>query len=353
MTLERIGPDLVRWVDMLAPSRSLAEVIAETDFVPRAMRGKPDAVCAAIMYGDELGLGPMQSLAGIAIIEGRPQITAELMRAMVFRAGHSITVHESTGQKCRVSGLRAGRPESERAYVEWTHDMAKAAGLVSKQNWRAYPRAMLIARATSDLARILFPDVVKGMSYIAEDDSAAMLESEYAETGPAPVAPPLAPPQRKRRPSLPSPGRTIATEEHPGPDGSVDVPLPAYDVPTVAEAAPVLVPDPDPADEPPAPGQPVVMRPMAPPAKKALQASLGKVLGKAPREERLAALGAILGREILTSDDLSRDEGYRVLGFLDRVQNGQAGLVKRSTGWEAVVYDLPVEEPPDDPWGEP
>ena len=50
-------PELSRWVGMLAPARQLAEVLADTEFVPRAMRGKPDVVCAAIMYGDELGLG--------------------------------------------------------------------------------------------------------------------------------------------------------------------------------------------------------------------------------------------------------------------------------------------------------
>ena len=392
---------MTRWAGVLVSARQLAEVIADTEFVPKAMRGHPDKVCAAIMYGDELGIGPMQALAGIAIIDGHPQPTAELMRALVNRAGHQIGVHEMTGHKCRVSGLRAGRPESERVYVEWSWDMAKAAGLSGKQNWRAYPRAMLLARATSDLARILFPDVVKGMSYIAEDDSALTLGMGWQEQEDAPTAPELPRPQRKRRPrpsSLPSPGHHVATEDKPGPDGSVDVPLPEagergapapevgrdlglpapdgppgdrgrFDNPAALDADAERRPrqgNPDPhdgdyppettPDEPPADdGEPPPPKGMGERPFKALQASLATVLGRVDRDDRLAALSAIVGRPVASSRDLTRDEGYRALGFLDRVNIGAAGLVKRHGEWEAVAYDVPPEEPgdPTDPWVEP
>jgi hypothetical protein len=348
MTLETLEAGVTRWATVLVSARQLSDVIAETEFVPKAMRGHPDKVCAAIMYGDELGIGPMQALAGIAIIDGHPQPTAELMRALVNRAGHQIAVHDMTGNKCRVSGLRAGRPESERVYVEWSLDMAKAAGLSHKPNWRAYPRAMLLARATSDLARILFPDVVKGMSYIAEDDSALTLESWGGEAAP-PVAPELPRPQRKRRPrpsSLPSPGHHVATEDKPGPDGSVDVPLPE-------ELPPETTPDEPPADgEEPPPPKSMGERPF-----KALQAALSRALGRAPREDRLAALAAIVGRPVASSGDLTRDEGYRALGFLERVNVGTAGLVKRKGEWQAVAYDVPEDadddEPEPDPWAGP
>ncbi len=41
-----------RWAAVLVPAAQLAERIAGTEFVPAAMRGKPDVVVAAIMYGD-------------------------------------------------------------------------------------------------------------------------------------------------------------------------------------------------------------------------------------------------------------------------------------------------------------
>src|SRR3954471_9372796 len=99
MTLERLPPHISRWVEILAPARQLAEVLADTEFVPKAMRGKPDAVTAAIMYGDELGLGPMQALAGMDVVEGKPRPSTELARALILRDGHTLTVHDATGSR--------------------------------------------------------------------------------------------------------------------------------------------------------------------------------------------------------------------------------------------------------------
>jgi hypothetical protein len=365
VTLEVLGNEIDRWANALVTSRQIAEVVADTEFVSAAMRGRPEVVTAAIMYGLEVGVSPMQALQGINVVEGRPQPSAELMRGLILAAGHTITVHDMTGERARVSGLRNGRPETERLTVEWNLDMARAAGLAAKRNWRAYPRAMLLARATSDLARLLFPDVVKGLGYIAEDDQTVNVLSGTVTEEPPPVAPPAVP-RRKRRP-LPSPGHTLATEDRPGPDGSIDVPLPT-DAPA-PDASPPMAPAPgaSPNDEPAAPVMPDLEpeatpdeptpgpKPMAERPFKALQASLARTLGRVPREDRLAALGAIVGRPIASSHDLTRDEGYTALGFLARVESGAAGLVKRNGEWEAVAYGEPPEVPgdPSDPWAEP
>jgi hypothetical protein len=47
--------------------------------------------------------------------------------------------------------------------IEWTFDMAKAAGLTGKDIWKQYPRAMLRARVVSEGIRTVYPAVLCGM----------------------------------------------------------------------------------------------------------------------------------------------------------------------------------------------
>ena len=147
----------------------LAQRIAHTPFVPAALRGKPEAVLAAVLFGAELGLGPMQSLAQIHVIDGRPAAAPEMMRALIARAGHRIDVLESVDDRVTLAGRRADT--GAEAKVTWTWADAQRAKLTGKSNWATYPRAMLLARATGELARMLFPDVIAGLSYTPEEVS--------------------------------------------------------------------------------------------------------------------------------------------------------------------------------------
>jgi hypothetical protein len=156
----------------------LSQRISNTPFVPTALRGKNEAVLACVLYGAELGLGPMQSLNSIHVIEGRTAMSPELMRAMVARHGHRIDVIENSNDVCEVKGTRADTGST--ATVRWTIDDAKMAGLAGKNNWKTYPRAMLLARATSELCRIVFPDVIAGLSYTPEE-VASIAGVEYEE----------------------------------------------------------------------------------------------------------------------------------------------------------------------------
>src|SRR4051812_35681784 len=148
------------WAGILVQVEQLARVIAGTEFVPTALRGKPAAVGAAILAGREIGVGPMTSLQHLHVIEGRPSMSAQLMRALVLAHGHTIRVVESSSTRCTMVGRRAG--ESDDTTVTYSIDDAKRAGLDSKSNWRKMPRAMLVARATGELCRIAFADVIGG-----------------------------------------------------------------------------------------------------------------------------------------------------------------------------------------------
>ena len=66
---------------------------------PPRCADRPEAVLAALMSGAERGLGPMESLRSIHVIEGKPTLSAEAMRALVLAAGHDIEIVESTATK--------------------------------------------------------------------------------------------------------------------------------------------------------------------------------------------------------------------------------------------------------------
>lgn len=149
------------WTDVLDQVADLAIKIAQTDFVPVDYRGKPGQVAAAILHGRELGMAPMTALATTNPIKGKPTISAEGMRSLVLQAGHQIAVSESSSSRVVLRGRRTG--EEEWTTVTWTQDDARRAGLANGHNWQKYPRQMLAARATAELCRLIFADVIHGL----------------------------------------------------------------------------------------------------------------------------------------------------------------------------------------------
>lgn len=167
--LPAVQADTDSWTLVVAEVAKLAAHIAGTEFVPRGLRDNPPAVCAAMLYGREVGLAPMTSLSQVYVAEGRPGMHAEGMRALVLAAGHDIETLENTGAVCTLRGRRAGREWAEP--VSWNLAMARAAGLLPAKagsGWVKYPRAMLLARATAELCRRDFPDVIHGLVAIEE-----------------------------------------------------------------------------------------------------------------------------------------------------------------------------------------
>ncbi len=159
---------------------TLADRLTMTSFVPRSFQGKPAEAAAAMLYGRELGIGPMQSLQGINVIEGKPTASPELMRALIRGAGHKLDI-TTGGTACTIRGTRGDTGET--ATASFTLDDAVQARLVtlkdgkpfsrsSKGNalpWETYTSDMLLARATSRIARMLFSDVISGVSYTPEE----------------------------------------------------------------------------------------------------------------------------------------------------------------------------------------
>ena len=151
-----------------------ARHIVRSKLAPKAV-DSPEKVLVIAMKGAEIGIPPMQALSHIHIIEGRPTMSAELMAALVHRAGHKLRVTDTTAETCTVEGERINDP-GHPSRLTWTMEDAKRAGVSGKGPWRSYPAAMLRARAISALCRYLFADVLAGVSYVPEEMGAEVGE---------------------------------------------------------------------------------------------------------------------------------------------------------------------------------
>lgn len=141
--------------------REQAKALVSSKFLPKAV-DTPEKAIAVMMTGRELGIGPMQALRCVHIIDGKPTLAAELIAALVLRRvpGSVLEVAESTNERCVVIAARPGRPERP---FTFTIEDAKAAGITGKDNWKKYPRAMLRSRAITEAARAVFPDATLGV----------------------------------------------------------------------------------------------------------------------------------------------------------------------------------------------
>lgn len=151
----------------LSVAYEIAVRLVSTSFVPQSYANKPQEAAAAIVAGQGVGLGPMESLRSIDIIQGTPAMRAITLRALVVSHGHEIWLEESTPTRAAVCGRRAGSDKIQRS--EWDLDRARALNLLNKDNWKKQPSAMLIARATSECARLVAPDALLGIPYSTEE----------------------------------------------------------------------------------------------------------------------------------------------------------------------------------------
>lgn len=321
------------WAAELEAAASIARQLAPTDFLPLTLKrwfrddkgrpldgkdGRPpeldiDATtataAAAIMTGAELGLKPGAALRSIAVINNTPALSALTLRAILQNAGHKIWVlPDSNSARAIVRALRAGSEDVQQS--TWTIDRAKLAGLYPGQErgqWRKNPGAMLVARATAEVARYVAADAILGIPYIVEElideiegaDAPLALEAGTSANGGDGQAAAVKPKRtvKRKTPAVP-PALPAAPPSHAEPD-------------RVAAAAPRPVP---PDDTPPPPiGKPQMDR---------LHASL-RDLGLGEPENRDDALNLINGwleRRIETTKDLTAAEANLVIKNLDAMR---------------------------------
>jgi hypothetical protein len=330
------------WTAVLVHVARLAHEISDTDMVPEVYRGNPAAITAIMLAGREVGLPPMRALGQSFLVNGRVSVMAEAQRGLVLAAGHDIEFDEEkcTGLQAVVRGRRVGGTRWHT--VIWTLDMARAAGLLEGRNrhtWKRYPRQMLKARASAELCRDLFADVVGGYATVEELGGPATdygVDDAGEHTTVTVVEP--EPPVRRKTSVR---GRKQSPRE-----------LPAVEPPPPVQPGPVEPPlpgDPDyqPDDDPPPNTPPATEtnaptgedRPLArepadtvaaevtgvpdPSDRPATRAQITRIVatfdefGIANRADRLEMTSSIAGRTLTSANDLTRREAGQVIDVLE------------------------------------
>jgi hypothetical protein len=133
---------------------------------------------AKILLGRDLGLSPTQAMTSIHIVEGKPELSANLQAQLVRsyrgpdgeRYGYRVLEH--TDEACAIEfRMREQGADWEVIGTErFTMDDARRAGLAGRGPWKSYPRNMLWARCMSNGVNFHCPEVARGLRVFHEGE---------------------------------------------------------------------------------------------------------------------------------------------------------------------------------------
>lgn len=151
----------------------IARMMSTSELVPKAYKDKPQDVLIAMEMGASLGIGPLQAIQNIAVINGKPCLYGDGMLAVCAGRPDFENISEepilddkgkTVGYRCTVT--RRGRTPIVQSF---TIEQAQAAGLWGKQGpWKQYPDRMLQMRARGFALRDSFADALGGVRLAEE-----------------------------------------------------------------------------------------------------------------------------------------------------------------------------------------
>lgn len=185
--------------------KELGIMAVKSGFLPTSIK-TPEQAVIIMLKGRELGLAPMHAFSSIAVVDGKPTMSAELMLSLIFKnvPGAIVDYLVSDSEQCVIE---AKRPNCKKAKFSFTVQDAERAKLLNKGPWITYRAAMLRARCISSMARAVFPDALSGIVYTPEELGAEINDDGEVIT----VTPPHAEPPTQTT-TLPTPTATPASD---------------------------------------------------------------------------------------------------------------------------------------------
>ena len=171
--LQEVGQN--EWQQM----KERAAMLIKTGFLPQSLK-TPEQVIAVALVGRELGIGMMEAIRGVNIIQGKPSVSPQLMLALAIRTGQM----ESYSMKSDASGAtvmvkRKGWPEH---IAKFGPAEAKALLLSEKDNYKKQAAVMYQWRALAQALRFTFPDAVSGIYTYDEMGADVKIEQDGSMT---------------------------------------------------------------------------------------------------------------------------------------------------------------------------
>lgn len=151
-----------------------ADIYAQAHaLIPYQMRGNTGDMYLLMQIAKHLNIPIITALRGLSFIgdkDVKPAMTAQLMSALVRNAGHTLREQwDAETNTATATLIRKDDPSFEHVAV-WDEEKARVAGLwESTPTWVQYPKAMLTARAMSEVCRHAASEVLLGFSYVPEE----------------------------------------------------------------------------------------------------------------------------------------------------------------------------------------
>lgn len=342
---------LVSHAEMMHTAHQLASALVGTEMVPTRFRNKPDDAAAAILYGAELGLNPIQSLQRIIPIYGMPTLEARTMVALLKSRGYKIKTIAQSDESVTVWG----QDLSEDTYEStWTIGRAVKAGyvptldertgkyktnakgnLLGNEKYLTDPQAMLKAKAQAEVCREMAPDILIGISYTSEELQSERLDDISPASKQRPRSVPLTveeifnetPTQHPAGEGLTpdKSGERTGGHDMPPPSPVAEIVEPASDLdefPTASghgggnDASQGVKPSSDATQESDSHDQNTPEEPPTAAMNRRMHA-LFRDAGLTDRDDRLTVTGIILGYRLDTSTDLTKSEASRLIDKLE------------------------------------
>ncbi|WP_017411475.1 hypothetical protein [Aeromonas salmonicida] len=152
----------------LQEAMQLADMLANSNLVPKSYQGKAGDVLVACQWGSEIGLKPLQALQNIAVINNVPAVWGDALVALVRGSGLCEYIKQDWDAATKTaicSVKRRGEPEETRTFSE---EDARLAGHLNKDTYKKNLQRMLSIRARAFALRDVFADVLKGLK-VAEE----------------------------------------------------------------------------------------------------------------------------------------------------------------------------------------